>query len=107
MNTNDVCGLFIILVVLLCGLAGLDRISRPTNLTKEEYETRLRRSSGIASSAMNAGMYALQGLLHPQAAEAAAVQQDMREGHYDIKQEDGDELDGDSAGQSQTVTSTQ
>ena len=107
MNTNDVCELVFILLIVLCGLAGVDRISRPTVLTKEEHEARLRRSSGIASSAMNAGMYALQELLHPKAAEAVAVQQDMREGHYDIKRKDGDELDGNSVEQSQTVNSTQ
>ena len=87
MNTNDICGLAIILVVLLCGLIGLDRISRPTTLTQEEYEERLRRSSGLARGAMNALMYPLQELWHPKAVEAIHVIKDMRQGYYDSQQE--------------------
>lgn len=96
MSTNDIFGLVIILLVALCGLVGLERVSRPSVLSQEEYEERLRRSSGIAGSVMSAGMYALQKLMHPQAAEAVEVQRDMREGHYDIRQEVGDDLDSDS-----------
>lgn len=48
----------------------------PSNMTQEEYERRLKESSGMASSVMNA----LQEAIHPRAAEAVAVQKDMRAG---------------------------
>lgn len=52
---------------------------RPKNMTQEEHERRLSESSGMASSVMNS----LQEAIHPRAAEAVAVQKDMRAGYYD------------------------
>lgn len=99
MSTNDLIWLSVSLLILLWAIYGLKRISRPSTLTQEEYEERLRKGSGIARSAMNAGFYALQQWLHPKAAEAVAVQKDLREGHYESQQESGDDLDDEDAEQ--------
>jgi len=93
MNGNDLLWLCAAALVLMCGLYGLHRISRPAALTQEEYEERLRKGSGIARGAMNAGFYAIQQWLHPKAAEAVAVQKDLREGYYDGQQTPGDDHD--------------
>jgi hypothetical protein len=93
MNGNDLLWPCAALLVLLWGVYGLHRISRPAALTREEYEERLRKGSGIARGTMNAGFYAIQQWLHPKAAEAVAVQQDLREGYYDSQQTPGDEDD--------------
>jgi hypothetical protein len=93
MNSNDLIWLCAAALVLLWGVYGLHRISRPSELTQEEYEERLRKGSGIARGAMNGGFYAIQQWLHPKAAAAVAIQKDLREGYYDNQQTPGDGLD--------------
>ena len=93
MNTNDLLWLCAAALVLLWGAYGLHRVSRPAALTEKEYEERLRKGSGIARGAMNAGFYAIQQWLHPKAAEAVAVQKDLREGYYDGRQTPSDDHD--------------
>lgn len=93
MNSGDVVGLSILLVLALCLVYGLYRITKPVSYTKEDYEKRLKESSGIAAGVMNAAMYPLQELLHPKAVEAIHVIKDMRQGYYDSLQESGDGLD--------------
>lgn len=93
MNSNDLVWPLVALLVLLWGAYGLHRISRPAALTEQEYEERLRKGSGIARGAMNAGFYAIQQWLHPKAAEAVAIQKDLRAGYYDSQQTSGDDLD--------------
>ncbi len=90
MNFNDLIGLFALLFIVLCGLYGLYRISTPVNYTREEYEKRLSKSSGIARGTMNALMYPIEELLHPKAVEAIHVIKDVNHGHYDALQESGD-----------------
>ena len=87
MNSNDVIGVAFVLVVLLALVFGLKSMIRPKNMTQEEYERRLSESSGVAGSVMNS----LQEAIHPRAAEAVAVQQDMRAGYYnDQEKAEGD-----------------
>jgi hypothetical protein len=85
--------LSILLCVALCGVYGLHRVTMPVSYTKEEYEKRLKKGSGIAAGAMNALMYPLQQLLHPKAVEAVHVIKNVRQGYYDSQQETGDGLD--------------
>lgn len=99
MSDTDLIRLSIGLLILLWAVYGLNRITRPSTLTQEEYEERLRKGSGIARGAMNAGFYAIQQWMHPKAAEAVAVQKDMREGHYESQQESGDDLDDENVEQ--------
>ncbi len=90
MDFSDLIGLFVLLFIALCGLYGLYRISTPINYTKEEYEKRLSKGSGIARGTMNALMYPIEELLHPKAVEAIHVIKDVNQGHYDVLQESGD-----------------
>jgi hypothetical protein len=93
MDSHDLIGLSVIIIVLLCGLYGLHRISTPIRYTKEEYEERLRKGSGIARGAMNAMMYPFEELLHPKIVESIHVMKDMKAGYYDVQQENGDGFD--------------
>jgi hypothetical protein len=93
MSSNDIIGLAVILLLLLSGLYGLLRISRPIPYTKEEYEKRLSKGSGIARGAMNAMMYPFEELLHPKIVEAIHVMKDMKAGYYDVQQENGGQFD--------------
>ncbi len=93
MNSEDLIGLSVLMLIALCSLYGLHRITKPVSYTKEEYEKRLKKGSGIAAGAVNALMYPLQELWHPKAVEAVHVIKDMRQGYYDAQQESGDGLD--------------
>jgi hypothetical protein len=90
MNSSDTLGFSIILFLLLSGLYGLYRISTPISYTKEEYEKRLNKGSGIARGAMNAMLYPFEELLHPKIVESIHVMKDMKAGYYDVQQENGD-----------------
>ncbi len=93
MNAGDVIGLSVLIVLALCLVYGLYRITKPVSYSKEEYEKRLKQSTGIAAGVMNAVMYPLQELWHPKAVEAIHVIKDMRQGYYDSLQESGDGVD--------------
>ncbi len=93
MNGSDAVGLLTLIFVVLCGLYGLDRITKPISYTKEEYEKRLKKGSGIARGTMNAMMYAVEELLHPKAVQAIHVERDMKAGYYDVQQENGNGFD--------------
>lgn len=90
MNVNDLIGIVIVLLVALSGFYGLSRLTKPYPSTKEEYEKRLKKGSGIAAGSMNALMYPFEELLHPKAVEAVHVIKDIRQGYYDSQQETGD-----------------
>lgn len=98
---QDFIGLGIILFVVLCGLYGLSRVSRREELTQEEYDKRLAQGHGAVGRGITASMTSLQELLQPKAAEAVAVQRDMRQGYYDAKQK---KADGDNNNESESET---
>jgi hypothetical protein len=83
---QDFIGLGIIIAILLCGLYGLARISRKEELTDEEYDKRRAQSTGVMTSGIAGSMAGLQELLQPNAAEAIAVQRDLQQGYYNVKQ---------------------
>lgn len=93
MNPYDLIGLAVLLLIILGALYGLHRITRPVNYTKEVYERRLKKGTGIARGVMNAGMYPFEELLNPKAVEAVHVKKDMKAGYYDTRQEDGEGID--------------
>lgn len=93
MNTYDVVGLAILLLVILGAVYGLYRITKPLNYTKELYEERLKKGSGVARGTMNAMMYPLEELLNPKAVEAVHVRKDVKAGYYDVLQETGEGFD--------------
>lgn len=97
---SDWIGLVFILVLLIGGLLSLTHLSKPYQVTKEEFEKRAGEAPGLLS----AGVMGLQKFLDPAAGKAMEVQEDLKQGHYDIKQELGD---GPEAGSSRERLSDQ
>jgi hypothetical protein len=92
---NDWIGLGVIALIAGGGLYWLMRANQPRELTQEEYEKRLRESPGrglVSGAAMG-----LQKFLDPAAEKAVAVQNDLRAGHYNDRQESGDDDDKNDA----------
>jgi hypothetical protein len=86
MTVHDWVGLGVIVIVTICAAIGLSQISKPYDASVEEFEK--RASEG--TSALGAGLIALQELLDPAVEKAVAVQQDFREEHLDGEQESGE-----------------
>ena len=80
---HDLIGLGIIVLVILGGLYGLAHLSKPYDVTPEEFEKRAREGPGLIS----AGMIGLQKMLEPGAKKAIEAQEDLRRGKYN--KEDG------------------
>lgn len=79
-------GLGLILFLLTCGVAFVAHISKPYDVTIEEYERRASEAPGLLS----AGLAGLQKALDPSKEKAAAVIEDLKQGRYDGEQESGD-----------------
>src|SRR6185503_17060327 len=88
---GDWIGLAIIGGVVLCGVAALWWLSRPYEVSVEEFEKR----AAEAPSLLSAGFVGLQKILDPATTKAVAAQEDFKDGRYDKKQAKGD---GDEAG---------
>ncbi len=86
MSSHDLIGLGVIAAIILLALFGISRLSRPYDVTPEEFERRAREEPGL----MNAGMIGLQKILEPGAKKAVEVQQDLRRGIYDDEEEPDD-----------------
>ena len=82
-------GLVIIALIVLGAIFGLAQLSKPYNVTPEEFEKRARESPSL----MSAGLSGLQKLLDPAAGKAAEVQEDLKQGYYEGEQESGDKSD--------------
>lgn len=86
MNAYDWIGIGIVVLVIVGGLVLLNQISKPYDVkTEEEFQQR-RKEGGLLS----AGMMGLQQILDPSAKKAVEVQQDLRRGLYDDKEEPND-----------------
>jgi hypothetical protein len=83
---SDWIGLTIIGGVVLCGLAALWWLSRPYEVSVEEFEKR----AAEAPSLLSAGFVGLQKILDPATAKAEATQKDLQAGRYDKKQAKSD-----------------
>jgi hypothetical protein len=83
---SDWIGFGIIVGLVLCGLLGLLKLSKPYEVSNEEFEKRAHE----APSLLSAGMSGLQKVLDPAAGKAMEVQEDFKQGHYDGEQETGD-----------------
>ena len=83
---NDWIGLGIIAFVILCGLFGLSRLSKPYDVSTEEFERRAQEGPGL----LGAGLVGIQKALDPAMQRAVEVQEDLRAGRYDGEQESGD-----------------
>src|SRR5262245_36763913 len=83
---SDWIGLAVIGFVVLCGLIGLWLLSRPYNVSVEEFEKRAQE----APSLLSAGFTGLQKFLDPATAKAVKAKEDVKQGRFDKKQAKGD-----------------
>jgi hypothetical protein len=88
---NDWIGLAVIGFIVLCGVLALWRLSKPYDVSVEEFEKR----AAEASSLLSAGFVGLQKILDPATAKAVETQEDFKAGRFDAEQAKGD---GDEAG---------
>jgi len=79
-------GLVIIVFIALCGLFGLLWLSRPYEVTTEEFEKR----AAEAPSLLSAGFVGLQKILDPATNKAVIAQEDLKQGRYNAEQGKGD-----------------
>ena len=88
---SDWLGLGVIVVLIVLALVGMARLGGPRReMTPEEFEERARTGAYT-----RAGMFALQQWLHPKAAKAVEIQQDLKSGYYNKKRVPGDGDDED------------
>lgn len=83
---SDWIGLAVIGFLILCGLFGLSQISKPYNVSTEEFERRAKEGPGL----LGAGLVSLQKALDPSLQKAVEAQEDLREGRYNKEQGSGD-----------------
>ncbi len=88
---GDWIGLAVIGFIVLLGLLGLWRLSKPYDVSVEEFEKR----AAEAPSLLTAGLVGLQKILDPAAGKAVETQEDFKQGRFDSEQAKGD---GDEAG---------
>ena len=88
---SDWIGLAIIGAIVLCGVVALWWLSRPYEISVEEFDKR----AAEAPSLLSAGFVGLQKILDPATSKAVAAQEDFKEGRFDSEQAKGD---GDEAG---------
>ena len=87
MSTNDWIWIGVIAIVIVGFLVMLNQVTKPYDVkTDEEFEKRRKQSAGM----MVAGMKGLQQILDPSAKKAVEVQQDLKRGIYDDKEEADD-----------------
>ena len=83
---SDWIGLGLVAFLIFCGLWGLSHLSKPYDVTVEEFEKRAHEAPGMLS----AGISGLQKMLDPAAGKAMEVQEDFKQGYYNGGQELGD-----------------
>jgi len=83
---NDWIGLAVIGFVVLCALFALWQLSRPYEVSIEEFEKRAHE----APSLLSAGFVGLQKILDPATTKAVIAQEDFKEGRFDAEQGKGD-----------------
>ena len=83
---SDLWGLLVIGFLVLCGLFGLSQLSKPYDVSAEEFEKRAQEGPGL----LGAGLIGIQKALDPAVEKAAAVQEDLKQGRYDGEQGSGE-----------------
>lgn len=83
---NDWIGLAVIGFLILCGLFGLSRLSKPYGVSTDEFERRAKEGPGL----LGAGLVGLQKALDPAMQKAVEAQEDLRQGRYDGEQGSGE-----------------
>ena len=83
---SDWIGLGVIAIVILLVIFGLSRVSKPYDVSTEEFERRAQEGPGL----LGAGLVGIQKALDPGMQRAVEVQEDLRAGRFDGEQESGD-----------------
>jgi hypothetical protein len=83
---NDWIGLGIIGFILMCAVLGLWGLSKPYNVSQEEYEKRAGEGPGL----LGAGLVGLQKALDPAMEKAVVAQEELKQGRYDGEQGSGE-----------------
>lgn len=86
---SDWLGLGIIAFIILCALFGLYQLTKPYDITIEEFEKRAHEAPGMMSAAFTG----LQKILDPATKKAVEAQEDFKEGRYNSEQAKGDGLE--------------
>jgi hypothetical protein len=89
---SDWIGLGFIVLLIVGAVVGLYVLSKPYEVTQEEFDNRAHEAPGM----MSAGLASLQKFLNPAAGKAAEVQEDFKQGYLDGEQESGDDDDKES-----------
>ena len=87
---SDWIGIGVIVFIVLCGLFGLSRLSKPYDVSTEEFERRAQEGPGL----LGASLIGLQSALDPAKEKSVEVLEDLKQGRYDGEQESGDPPDG-------------
>jgi len=83
---SDWVGLGIIAFIILCALFGLYQLTKPYDITVEEFEKRAHEAPGMMSAAFTG----LQKILDPATKKAVEAQEDFKEGRFNSEQAKGD-----------------
>ena len=94
---SDWIGLAVIGLIALLAIISLFFISRPYEVSKEEFEKR----AAEAPSLLSAGFVGLQKILDPATTKAVEAQEDVKQGRFDSKQAKGDGDEAGAAGEEQ------
>ncbi|MFY9619623.1 MAG: hypothetical protein WAM70_09070 [Pyrinomonadaceae bacterium] len=85
MSASDWIGIGVIALLIIAALFGLSQITKPYDV-KDEEEFQKRKELG----ARTAGVMGLQQIIDPGAKKSVEVQQDLRRGIYDDREEPDD-----------------
>lgn len=83
---NDWIGLAVIGFIVLAALFAVWQLSKPYDVTVEEFEKR----AAEAPSLLSAGFVGLQKILDPATVKAVQAQEDFKEGRFDAELGKGD-----------------
>ena len=83
---SDWIGLAVIAFVILCVVFGFSRVSKPYDISTEEFEKRAQEGPGL----LNASLVGLQKALDPSKEKAVEVVEDLKRGRYNGEQGSGE-----------------
>ena len=83
---TDWIGLGVIVFIILCGLFGLSRLSKPYDVSTEEFERRAQEGPGL----LGASLIGLQSALDPSKEKSVEILEDLKQGRYDGEQGSGE-----------------
>ena len=83
---SDWIGIGVIAFVILCVVFGFSHLSKPYDVSNEEFEKRAQEGPGL----LGASLMGLQKALDPSKEKSVEVLQDLKQGRYDGEQGSGE-----------------